>query len=45
MAGVDHVVGNAAGRQPLQHIEAIMDVAFTEYTTHTFPSAHPASTA
>ncbi|WP_435057814.1 ComF family protein [Streptomyces sp. bgisy060] len=43
MEGVDHVVGNPthADRQPLQHIEAIMDAAYTEDFTHTFPLSPP----
>ncbi|GGS45324.1 ComF family protein [Streptomyces violaceus] len=43
MRGVDHVVGNptAVGRQPIQHIEAIMDAAYTEDVTHTFPLSPP----
>ncbi|MEU5958272.1 phosphoribosyltransferase family protein [Streptomyces sp. NPDC047525] len=43
MDGVDYVVGNPAhtGRQPIQHIEAIMDAAYTEDITHTFPLSPP----
>ncbi|MFE2500220.1 ComF family protein [Streptomyces scopuliridis] len=43
MRGVDHVVGNPshAGRQPLQHIEAIMDAAFTEDVTRAHPLSPP----
>ncbi|MFF5881087.1 ComF family protein [Streptomyces californicus] len=43
MRGVDHVVGNPAhsGRQPIQHIEAIMDAAYTEDTTRSFPLSPP----
>ncbi|WP_328436217.1 ComF family protein [Streptomyces sp. NBC_00444] len=43
MRGVDHVVGNPThtGRQPLQHIEAIMDAAYTEDVTHAFPLSPP----
>ncbi|MEU8708712.1 ComF family protein [Streptomyces sp. NPDC048565] len=43
MEGVDHVVGNPthAGRQPIQHIEAIMDAAFTEDVTRAFPLSAP----
>jgi predicted amidophosphoribosyltransferase len=39
MRGVDHVVGNPThtGRQPFQHIEAIMDAAYTEDVTRAFP--------
>ncbi|WP_223179599.1 hypothetical protein [Streptomyces griseicoloratus] len=43
MRGVDHVVGNPthAGRQPLQHVEAIMDAAYTEDITRSFPLSPP----
>jgi predicted amidophosphoribosyltransferase len=43
MEGVDHVVGNPthAGRQPIQHIEAIMDAAFTEDVTRALPLSAP----
>ncbi|MEV6942997.1 ComF family protein [Streptomyces sp. NPDC051172] len=43
MEGVDHVVGNptAPGRQPIQHIEAIMDAAYTEDVTRAFPLSPP----
>ncbi|MET9914888.1 ComF family protein [Streptomyces sp. NPDC006476] len=43
MQDVDHVVGNPthAGRQPLQHIEAIMDAAYTEDVTRSFPLYPP----
>lgn len=43
MRGVDHVVGNPThtGRQPLQHIEAIMDAAYTEDVTRAFPLSPP----
>ncbi|MFH0246216.1 ComF family protein [Streptomyces sp. HK10] len=43
MRGVDHVVGNPThtGRQPLQHIEAIMDAAYTEDMTRAFPLSPP----
>ncbi|MFL4909468.1 ComF family protein [Streptomyces sp. MMS24-I2-30] len=39
MRGVDYVVGNPthSGRQPIQHIEAIMDAAYTEDVTRAFP--------
>ncbi|MFF9090381.1 hypothetical protein ACF1BE_29075 [Streptomyces sp. NPDC014991] len=43
MHGVDYVVGNPThtGRQPLQHIEAIMDAASTEDVTRAFPLSTP----
>lgn len=43
MQGVDHVVGNPThvGRRPLQHIEAIMDAAYTEDVTHAYPLSAP----
>jgi predicted amidophosphoribosyltransferase len=43
MRGVDHVVGNPThtGRQPLQHIEAIMDAAYAEDVTRAFPLSPP----
>ncbi|MFF7146261.1 ComF family protein [Streptomyces nodosus] len=43
MRGVDHVVGNPThtGRQPIQHIEAIMDAAYTEDVARTFPLSPP----
>ncbi|MFG2637923.1 ComF family protein [Streptomyces sp. NPDC048362] len=43
MHGVDYVVGNPThtGRQPLQHIEAIMDAAYTEDVTRAFPLSPP----
>lgn len=46
MHGVDHVVGNPThtGRQPLQHIEAIMDAAYAEDVRRAYslspPGAH-----
>ncbi|MGM0353564.1 DNA-processing protein DprA [Streptomyces sp. ECR3] len=47
MRGIDHVVGNPThtGRQPLQHIEAIMDAACTEDVTAPSRSALRARTA
>ncbi|WP_234313137.1 MULTISPECIES: ComF family protein [unclassified Streptomyces] len=43
MQGVDYVVGNPthASRQPIQHIEAIMDAAYTEDVTRAFPLSPP----
>lgn len=43
MAGVDHVIGNPthSGRQPIQHIEAIMNAAHTEDVTRAFPLSPP----
>ncbi|MGW8847976.1 ComF family protein [Streptomyces xiamenensis] len=43
MRGVDHVVGNPThtGRRPIQHIEAIMDAAYTEDVMHAFPLSAP----
>lgn len=43
MEGVDHVVGNPAhhGRQPIQHIEAIMNAAYAEDVTRAFPLSPP----
>ncbi|MEU8352280.1 ComF family protein [Streptomyces sp. NPDC048845] len=43
MRGVDHVVGNPShsGRQPIQHIEAIMDAAYAEDATRAFPLSPP----
>ncbi|WP_405575593.1 hypothetical protein OG317_36750 [Streptomyces sp. NBC_01167] len=43
MRGVDYVVGNPThrGRQPLQHIEAIMDAAYAEDLTRAFPLSPP----
>lgn len=43
MRGVDHIVGNPAhvGRQPIQHIEAIMNAAYTEDVTRAFPLSPP----
>ncbi|MEU3298090.1 ComF family protein [Streptomyces longwoodensis] len=43
MNGVDYVVGNPthAGRQPIQHIEAIMDAAYTEDVNRSFPLSPP----
>lgn len=43
MRGVDHVVGNPTdtGRQPIQHIEAIMNAAYTEDVTRAFPLSPP----
>ncbi|WP_331719402.1 ComF family protein [Streptomyces sp. NBC_01187] len=43
MHGVDHVIGNPThtGRQPLRHIEAIMDAAYTEDVNHAFPLSPP----
>ncbi|MFE7961192.1 ComF family protein [Streptomyces sp. NPDC057413] len=43
MAGVDYVVGNPThtGRQPIQHIEAIMDAAYTEDVIRAFPLSPP----
>ncbi|MFG3064845.1 ComF family protein [Streptomyces sp. NPDC048231] len=43
MRGIDHVVGNPThnGRQPIQHIEAIMDAAYAEDVTRTFPLSAP----
>ncbi|MFC9033644.1 hypothetical protein [Streptomyces arboris] len=43
MRGVDHVVGNPAhaSRAPIQHIEAIMDAAYTEDVTRAFPLSPP----
>ncbi|WP_404200231.1 ComF family protein [Streptomyces tauricus] len=43
MHDIDYVVGNPThpGRQPLQHIEAIMDAAYTEDVTHAFPLSPP----
>ncbi|MFJ7258302.1 ComF family protein [Streptomyces sp. NPDC098085] len=43
MKGVDHVVGNPthASRQPIQHIEVIMDAAYTEDVTRHFPLGAP----
>ncbi|MFD8368411.1 ComF family protein [Streptomyces hygroscopicus] len=43
MHGVDHVIGNptTASRQPLQHIEAIMDAAYAEDVTRAFPLSPP----
>ncbi|MCQ8836461.1 ComF family protein [Streptomyces malaysiensis] len=43
MRGVDHVVGNPThiGRQPIQHIEAIMDAAYTEDVIRAFPLSPP----
>ncbi|MFH9959049.1 ComF family protein [Streptomyces roseolus] len=41
--GVDYVVGNPShtGREPLQHIEAILDAAYTEDVTRAFPLSPP----
>lgn len=43
MSGVDHVIGNPthAGRQPIQHIEAIMDAAYAQDATRRFPLSPP----
>ncbi|MEW1892221.1 phosphoribosyltransferase family protein [Streptomyces sp. NPDC085659] len=43
MRGVDYVVGNPThnGRQPIQHIEAIMDAAYTEDVTRAYPLSPP----
>ncbi|MGI5143961.1 MULTISPECIES: ComF family protein [unclassified Streptomyces] len=43
MQGVDYVIGNPThrGRLPLQHIEAIMDAAYAEDVTRTFPLNPP----
>ncbi|MEU3401350.1 ComF family protein [Streptomyces filamentosus] len=43
MRGVDHVIGNPThpGRDPLQHIEAIMGAAYTEDVTRAFPLSPP----
>lgn len=43
MRDVDYVVGNPThtGRQPIQHIEAIMDAAYTEDVTRAFPLSPP----
>ncbi|MEU6355202.1 phosphoribosyltransferase family protein [Streptomyces sp. NPDC047072] len=43
MRGVDYVVGNPTHptRQPIQHIEAIMDAAYTEDVTHVLPLSPP----
>ncbi|MFF9244540.1 ComF family protein [Streptomyces sp. NPDC014776] len=43
MEGVDYVVGNPThtGRQPIQHIEAIMDAAYTEDMRRAFPLSPP----
>ncbi|MFD4611367.1 ComF family protein [Streptomyces sp. NPDC058440] len=43
MNGVDYVIGNPShvGRQPLQHIEAIMDAAYTEDVNRAFPLSPP----
>lgn len=43
MSGVDHVIGNPthAGRQPIQHIEAITDAAYAEDAAPVFPLSPP----
>ncbi|MFF5393175.1 ComF family protein [Streptomyces sp. NPDC013012] len=43
MNDVDYVIGNPThtGRRPIQHIEAIMDAAYTEDVTRTFPLSRP----
>ncbi|MFI0511173.1 ComF family protein [Streptomyces sp. WSLK1-5] len=43
MRDVDYVIGNPThtGRQPVQHIEAIMDAAYTEDVTRAFPLTPP----
>ena len=43
MLGIDYVIGNPthAGRRPIQHIEAIMDAAYTEDVIHAFPFTPP----
>jgi predicted amidophosphoribosyltransferase len=43
MRSVDYVIGNPThrGRLPLQHMEAIMEAAYTEDVTHTFPLSRP----
>jgi len=43
MRDVDFVVGNPShtGRAPIQHVEAIMDAAYTEDTARSFPLSPP----